>query len=211
MSDCKREFHIAGDYIVKQVNNFYDNSQYNGTGAVRNGKDETDPHKPKAPTRSEGKSALPELDKPQQQGKHRERMTFHMRGTTANHFKLLFQQMIADGWLAKDNSEDDFLDLFSGQLSDCKIIWGDKYGKSTLVFFFRYLVAEGLISKDRGFTVPNILMGHFVDKEDNFLTDLDNGDKPNEKCAADVMNYLEILKTNANRQGRRARCEDDDD
>lgn len=210
MSECKREFHIAGDYIENQTNNFYDHSQYNSTGAVMNEKKGTDKRKSKTASRSESKSALPNLDKPKQE-KPRERMTFHMRGTTVNHFKLLFQQMMADGWLAKENKEDDFLDLFSGQLSDCKIIWGDKYGKSTLVFFFKYLVTEGLISKDKGFTVPNILMGHFVDKEDNFLTDLDNGDKPNEKCAAEVMSYLEILKANANRQGRRARREDDDD
>ena len=54
-------------------------------------------------------------------------------------------------------------------------------------------------------------MGHFVDEEGYYLTNLDNGDGPAPKSGKEAEELLNILKINANRQGRRARREDDDD
>ena len=63
----------------------------------------------------------------------------------------------------------------------------------------------------KGFTIPNILMGHFVDKEGNLLTNLDKGDPPCEKCGNEVKEYVRILKTNAARAGRRPAREETDE
>ena len=207
MSECKREFHIAGDYIENQTNNFYDHSQYNSTGAVLNEKKGKDARAPKP----ERKSAVPKITSKSANEKPREQMTFKKRGIQEAHVKLLYQKMLELAWISKDNNEQDFLDLFSGELSDSKVIWGSKFGKSTLVFLFKYFEAEGVIAVAKGFTIPNILMGHFVDEEGYYLTNLDNGDGPAPKSGKEAEELLNILKINANRQGRRARREDDDD
>lgn len=212
MSECKREFHIAGDYIENQTNNFYDHSQYNSTGAVMNEKKGKEARAPKP----ERKSTLPKLTKPAATEKPRERMTFKKRGIQDAHLRLFYQKLIEFEWITKDNNEQDFLDLFSGELSDCKVIWGrdsadsPKYGKGTLVYMFRYLAdVSGVIDVPKNYSIPNILMGHFVDKEGNFLTDLDKGDKPNDKAGLEVLEFEKVLKINAGHQGRRSSRNED--
>lgn len=150
------------------------------------------------------KSTLPRLNAKSATEKSRERMTFMKRGILDAHVRLLFQKMIELDWISKDNDEQDFLDLFSGELSDCRITWGTKFGKSTLVFLFKYFETEGVIAVGQGYTIPNILMGHFVDQEGNYLTNLDNGDAPAPKSGKDSEDLLKVLKINASRQGRRA-------
>ena len=190
----------------------------NITGAAKrkpaNSKAKNDPK----PAKPERKTTLPKLTQKPATEKPRERMTFMKRGIQDAHLKLFFQKLIEYEWITKDNDEQDFLDLFSGELSDCKIIWGrdtadsPKYGKGTLVYLFRYLTdVAGVISVPKNFTIPNILMGHFVDKDGYFLTDLDNGDKPNDKAGIEVLEFEKILKINANRQGRRSKRSEDED
>lgn len=144
--------------------------------------------------------------------KPRELMTFSKRGILKEHLKLLYQQLVVDGWLAKETQIDAFLDLFSGERSESTIIWAGKYGKGTLVYLFRQMELDGVISVPQGFSIPNILMGHVTDPEGNLLTNLDKGDAPAQKSGAEVMEYMNILKQNANRMGRRpARPEEDEE
>lgn len=210
MSECKREFHIAGDYIENQTNNFYDHSQYNSTGAVLNEKKGKDARPPKP----ERKSAVPKLKAQPAVEQPSEYMTFKKRGIQEAHVRLLYQKMIDLQWLSKDNNEQDFLDLFSGELSGCKVVWGKKYGQSTLAFIFKYFESEGVIAVAQGYTVPNILKAHFVDEDGNVFNSLDKKDHPAPKSGPEAIELLNILKLNANRQGRRAaridHTEDDD-
>ena len=210
MSECKREFHIAGDYIENQTNNFYDHSQYNSTGAVMNEKKGKDARAPKP----ERKSAVPKLKAQPAVEQPSEYMTFKKRGIQEAHVRLLYQKMIDLQWLSKDNNEQDFLDLFSGELSGCKVVWGKKYGQSTLAFIFEYFESEGVIAVAKGYTVPNILKAHFVDEDGNVFNSLDKKDPPAPKSGPETKELLDILKLNANRQGRRAaridHTEDDD-
>lgn len=144
--------------------------------------------------------------------KPRELMTFSKRGILKEHLKLLYQQLVADGWLAKETQIDAFLDLFSGERSESTIIWAGKYGKGTLVYLFQQMALDGVISVPQGFSIPNILMGHVTDPEGNLLTNLDKGDAPAQKSGAEIMEYMHILKQNANRMGRRpARQEEDEE
>ena len=144
--------------------------------------------------------------------KPRELMTFSKRGILKEHLKLLYQQLVADGWLAKETQIDAFLDLFSGERSESTIIWAGKYGKGTLVYLFHQMELDGVISVPQGFSIPNILMGHVTDPEGNLLTNLDKGDAPAQKSGAEIMEYMNILKQNANRMGRRpARPEEDEE
>ena len=210
MSECKREFHIAGDYIENQTNNFYDHSQYNSTGAVLNEKKGKDARAPKP----ERKSAVPKLKAQPAVEQPSEYMTFKKRGIQEAHVRLLYQKMIDLQWLSKDNNEQDFLDLFSGELSGCKVVWGKKYGQSTLAFIFEYFESEGVIAVAQGYTVPNILKAHFVDEDGNVFNSLDKKDPAAPKSGPEAIELLNILKLNANRQGRRAaridHSEDDD-
>ena len=200
MSECKREFHIAGDYIENQTNNFYDHSQYNSTGAVLNEKKGKDARAPKP----ERKSAVPKLKAQPAVEQPSEYMTFKKRGIQEAHVRLLYQKMIDLQWLSKDNNEQDFLDLFSGELSGCKVVWGKKYGQCTLAFIFEYFESEGVIAVAKGYTVPNILKAHFVDEDGNVFNSLDKKDPPAPKSGPEAIELLNILKVNANRQGRRA-------
>lgn len=144
--------------------------------------------------------------------KLRELMTFSKRGILEEHLKLLYQQLVADGWLAKETQIDAFLDLFSGERSESTIIWADKYGKGTLVYLFKQMELDGVISVPKGFSIPNILMGHVTDPEGNLLTNLDKGDAPAQKAGAELMEYQKLLKQNAARMGRRpARQEEDEE
>ena len=210
MSECKREFHIAGDYIENQTNNFYDHSQYNSTGAVLNEKKGKDARAPKP----ERKSAVPKLKAQPAVEQPSEYMTFKKRGIQEAHVRLLYQKMIDLQWLSKDNNERDFLDLFSGELSGCKVVWGKKYGQSTLAFIFEYFESEGVIAVAQGYTVPNILKAHFVNEDGNVFNSLDKKDPAAPKSGPEAIELLNILKLNANRQGRRAaridHSEDDD-
>ena len=210
MSECKREFHIAGDYIENQTNNFYDHSQYNSTGAVLNEKKGKDARAPKP----ERKSAVPKLKAQPAVEQPSEYMTFKKRGIQEAHVRLLYQKMIDLQWISKDNNEQDFLDLFSGELSGCKVVWGKKYGQSTLAFIFEYFESEGVIAVAKGYTVPNILKAHFVDEDGNVFNSLDKKDPAAPKSGPEAIELLNILKLNANRQGRRAaridHTEDDD-
>ena len=210
MSECKREFHIAGDYIENQTNNFYDHSQYNSTGAVMNEKKGKDARAPKP----ERKSAVPKLKAQPAVEQPSEYMTFKKRGIQEAHVRLLYQKMIDLQWLSKDNNERDFLDLFSGELSGCKVVWGKKYGQSTLAFIFEYFESEGVIAVAQGYTIPNILKAHFVDEDGNVFNSLDKKDPAAPKSGPEAIELLNILKLNANRQGRRAaridHTEDDD-
>ena len=207
MSECKREFHIAGDYIENQTNNFYDHSQYNSTGAVMNEKKGKDARAPKP----ERKSAVPKLKAQPAVEQPSEYMTFKKRGIQEAHVRLLYQKMIDLQWLSKDNNEQDFLDLFSGELSGCKVVWGKKYGQSTLAFIFEYFESEGVIAVAKGYTVPNILKAHFVNEDGNVFNSLDKKDPAAPKSGPEAIELLNILKLNASRQGRRTRREDDDD
>lgn len=140
----------------------------------------------------------------------RELMTFRSCGVHDQCLQLLYQQMIKDGWIGEATLENDFYELFSGQRSEGTVIWLGKYGKGTLVFLFRYMEMENLITIESGFTLPHILMGHFVDVKGQFLTNLDNGDPASDKAGKEVQDYIRILKFNPARAIRKRAVDDDD-
>lgn len=138
-----------------------------------------------------------------------ELMTFASHGVLDANLTLFYQQLVSDRWIDADTAVDDFLALFSGQRSECKVIWSGKYGKGTLVFLFRMMELEGLISTPQGFSLPNILMGHFVDHDGHYLTHLDKGDAPAEKAGKEVQEYINILKYKATKHIRKTMVDDD--
>ena len=141
----------------------------------------------------------------------RELMTFRSRGVHEQCLKLLYQQMVKDEWIEARTTCNDFIELFSGDRSEGIIYWSGKYGKGTLVCLFRLMEVEGLIEYDEVFTLPKILMGHFVDTNGQALTNLDNGDPANEKAGREMQDYIKILKYNPARAIRKRHADEDDD
>ena len=141
----------------------------------------------------------------------RELMTFRSRGVHEQCLKLLYQQMVKDEWIEARTTCNDFIELFSGDRSEGIIYWSGKYGKGTLVCLFRLMEMEGLIEYDEVFTLPKILMGHFVDTKGQHLTNLDNGDPANEKAGREMQDYIKILKYNPARAIRKRHADEDDD
>lgn len=174
--------------------------------------------KTKTDSSSKKSSSLPDVSaakiKKARQNKKtaaRELMTFRSRGVHEQCLKLLYQQMVKDEWLEARTTCNDFLELFSGDRSEGIIYWSGKYGKGTLVCLFRLMEVEGLIEYDEVFTLPKILMGHFVDTNGQALTNLDNGDPANEKAGREMQDYIKILKYNPARAIRKRHADEDDD
>lgn len=167
--------------------------------------------KTKTETSSKKTSALPKVTaktakSAKAKAATRELMTFRKNGVLDANLTLLHQLMVKDGWIDERTTAADFCELFSGNRSECKIIWKSKYGKGTLVFLFRYFEMDNLITVDKGFTIPNILMGHFVDEKGLYLTNLDKGDDVADKAAKEIEEYMRIMHLNPTRKGRKSQA-----
>lgn len=126
--------------------------------------------------------------------KPRETMTFKRKGSvTEGHLTTLHSKLTEEGWI--DGIEGDFKALFSGVRDEaCTLTWLGKYGNGTLVELFRQLVCEGLVIVPKGYTLPNILEGHFKDQEGKWLTRLDKGDKAHDKAQPVIQECIDLLK-----------------
>lgn len=140
------------------------------------------------------KSALPELRTGREKKRKLELMTFFKKGILNAHLSLLYSMMIKEKWIGRETREEDFLALFCGERSDCRIVWAGKYGKGTLVHLFRYMEQQEVISVPKNFSIPNILMGHFVDTKGVYLTNLDNGHAAAHKAGGEIVEFVRLLK-----------------
>lgn len=146
----------------------------------------------KMPKDTTGKNnAKPKQKKP---AKSRETMTFKRNGRlTEGHLTLLFSKLVKDGWI--EGEECNFKVLFSGNRDeDCELTWLGRYGKGTLVELFRQMINEDLITLANGFTLSAVLEGHFKDKNDQWMTGLDKGNKPNERAKPIIQECLKLMK-----------------
>lgn len=130
----------------------------------------------------------------QKQTKPRVTMTFKRKSNVLDgHLSLLFMKLQGAEWI--DGNEADFKALFSGKMDeDCVITWKKTFGKSTLVELFKQLVGTGLVIVPDGFTIPAILEGHFKDEEGEWLTNLDKGDKANDKALPLIAECVKMMK-----------------
>lgn len=175
MSDIKIDFSNCNVSIEKMFDihdnqnvNFYGNTQKKGKT-------------PKRESKSKQKSAI-----------SRELMTFSTNGIVEAHLSLLFLKLTKEEWIS--GNEADFKLLFSGKRQDISITWNDKYGKSTLEYLFKCLIESGLITIANGFTISNILEGHFLDTKGNFISGLGKGNEPNAKALPIIQECIKLLK-----------------
>ena len=96
-----------------------------------------------SPTTSPTPSYKPKVKRPTQRVTN---TTFTYRWlTTAPHrITNLYQYLLRAKWIASDTPPDDFLAIFSGEVTNCKIRWTGK--KTYLVYLFRLLTDKKYIS-----------------------------------------------------------------
>ena len=179
---------FKGDVVgVKLVENEFGNIEPGGIGIqINNG-----PAPKAAPNSKKGSGKKDSDEKPP---KPREVMTLKRRSKVLDgHLTLLFQKLTKEGWI--DGFEANFKNLFSGQRDEnCQLTWTGLYGKSTLVELFKQLIKAELIDVPAGFTLSSILEGHFMDKQGQWLTGLDNGDPAHNKALPVIQECINLLK-----------------
>ena len=183
----KSGIQVAGDLVLeKNVEYEVANVEEGGIGIqIVNGST------PKASSSKKGSGKKDSDEKPP---KPREVMTLKRRSKVLDgHLTLLFQKLTKEGWI--DGFEANFKNLFSGQRDEnCQLTWTGLYGKGTLVELFKQLIKAELIDVPAGFTLSSILEGHFMDKQGQWLTGLDNGDPAHNKALPVIQECINLLK-----------------
>ena len=87
--------------------------------------------------------------------------TYRWLATASHRITTLYQYLLRAQWIATDTNPDDFLAIFSGETTNCKIRWISK--KTHLVYLFRLLTDRQYISTPKGIGRWMIVGNHFVD------------------------------------------------
>lgn len=88
----------------------------------------------------------------------------------------LYQCLLRAGWISSNTNPDDFLSLFSGRDTNCKIHWTSK--KTYLVYLFKLLTDRQYISTPKGAGRWMIVSSHFVDVHGRLFTHLNSQRTP---------------------------------
>lgn len=120
-------------------------------------------------------------------------MTFKTNGITGGHVTLLYQKLMAIGWIPKDTPADDFQHLFSGKSCVCKITWTGG-GKGNLRELFHIMREQDLITIPGNNGLETVLESHFVDKNGNYLTGLNSSGNGAKKSLPIINECIRILQ-----------------
>ena len=113
--------------------------------------------------------------------------------TTAPHrITNLYQYLLRAKWIASDTPPDDFLAIFSGEVTNCKIRWTGK--KTHLVYLFRLLIDRQYISTPKGIGRWMIVGSHFIDAHSRQFTFL-NCQRIPVKAQQTIEQLSELLNT----------------
>ena len=88
----------------------------------------------------------------------------------------LYQCLLRAGWIASDTNPEEFLSLFSGHDTNCKIHWTGK--KTYLVYLLKLLTDRQYISTPKGAGRWMIVCSHFVDAHGRIFTHLNSQRTP---------------------------------
>lgn len=187
---------VAGDLVMKkEVQYEVNNVEDGGIGIQINHYDKV---AAKSSSQHSGRKSECSSKSQKPQPKVRELMTFQKKGIVDGHVSLLFNQLREAKWI--EGTDADFKLLFSGKRKEFSLKWigtmGKSFmGKSTLEYLFKRLVeAEHGISVPEGYTLSNIIEGHFKDREGNRIAGLGKGDEPNKKAIPLVDEWVKLLQ-----------------
>lgn len=120
-----------------------------------------------------------------------ELITFTKLKTAVYNMVALYQNLIKMKWI-EDGNPDDFMALFSGRISDSKVVWSGKVGKDNLYALFDMMVTNQFIKVPDGHSMQRIVESHFVDKSGNYVVGINSG-KPSQKALQMIEELHKIL------------------
>ena len=102
--------------------------------------------------------------------------TYRWLATAPQRITTLYQYLLRAKWIASDTNPDDFLAIFSGSTTNCKVRWIGK--KIHLVYLFRLLTDRQYISTPKSIGRWMIISSHFVDTHNRLFTFLNSQRTP---------------------------------
>lgn len=123
-------------------------------------------------------------------------VTFAKRDITDAHLTLVYQRLVKENWISPGDNANDFLNLFSGRLCKCKVIWTNAVSKGNLAHLIRTMWLENHISIPEGYGYQTIIESHFVDTDGNYLTNVKGGSK-SKKAEAIIKDCMKLLSLDA--------------
>lgn len=96
-------------------------------------------------------------------------------GVSKHHLLLLFHTLEREQLIMSDSNPDDFIDLFSGRSSKCRVVWNPKKGKGILRELFRMMIEFGFITCPDGYRYLQVIESHFVYPDGKHVTGLKGG------------------------------------
>ncbi len=118
--------------------------------------------------------------------------TYRWLATAPQRITKLYQYLLRAKWIASDTPPDDFLAIFSGEVTNCKIRWTGK--KTYLVYLFRLLTDKQYISTPKGIGRWMIVGSHFIDAHNRLFTLL-NSQRIPIKAQQTIEQLSELLNT----------------
>ena len=118
--------------------------------------------------------------------------TYRWLPTAPQRITTLYQYLLRAKWIASDTPPDDFLAIFSGEVTNCKIRWTGK--KTYLVYLFRLLTDKKYISTPKGIGRWMIVGSHFIDTHNRLFTLL-NSQRIPVKAQQTIEQLSELLNT----------------
>ena len=118
--------------------------------------------------------------------------TYRWLATAPHRITKLYQFLLRAKWIAADTTPDDFLAIFSGEVTNCKIRWTGK--KTYLVYLFRLLTDKQYISTPKGIGRWMIVGSHFIDAHNRLFTLL-NSQRIPVKAQQTIEQLSELLNT----------------
>ena len=118
--------------------------------------------------------------------------TYRWLATAPQRITTLYQYLLRAQWIAADTNPDDFLAIFSGEVTNCKIRWTGK--KTYLVYLFRLLTDKKYISTPKGIGRWMIVGSHFIDTHNRLFTLL-NSQRIPVKAQQTIEQLSELLNT----------------
>ena len=118
--------------------------------------------------------------------------TYRWFTTAPQRITKLYQYLLRAKWIASNTPPDDFLAIFSGEVTNCKIRWTGK--KTYLVYLFRLLTDKKYISTPKGIGRWMIVGSHFIDAHNRLFTLL-NSQRIPVKAQQTIEQLSELLNT----------------
>lgn len=119
-------------------------------------------------------------------------------------FQLLCKEyQPAKTWIDPKTAPDDFLGLFTGELSDKVIVWAES--KQKLYALFKRMKERKIISTPKGYGIWKIVENHFSDWHGNMFLNLNKEHMPEEPVYSAINTFIDLLDpgqtTNADLDG----------